>query len=149
MNDWLIDWLIWSKKSYNGPWPTYIYRSLDIALFMNQRILTKYDENLYLDLSLIRENRTLWLPIPKPLVLQTRASSKYHNFLIRALNHALHRSILIVSMRTSSWMFQIFGFSSYFYRLEHFIISSLIYLPLYSIAHICAFAWYIVVCSIV
>jgi hypothetical protein len=35
-------------------------RWLDITLFMNQRILTKYGENLYRYSSLICENWTLW-----------------------------------------------------------------------------------------
>jgi hypothetical protein len=37
----------------------YIYTRLDIALSMNQRILTKHGENLYSNLSLICENQTL------------------------------------------------------------------------------------------
>jgi hypothetical protein len=48
----------------------HIYRRLDIALFMNRRILTKYDKNLYLDSGLICENRTLRFPKLEPPVLQ-------------------------------------------------------------------------------
>jgi hypothetical protein len=42
---------------------------LDIDLSMNRRILTKYDENLYLDSGLICENRTLRFPKLEPLIL--------------------------------------------------------------------------------
>jgi hypothetical protein len=37
---------------------TYIYRQLDIALSMNQRILIKCGENLYSDSGMIRKNQT-------------------------------------------------------------------------------------------
>jgi hypothetical protein len=80
---------------------TYIYieyRCLDIALSINQLILTKYGDNLYSDLDLIRENRTLWFPKLEPPVLHPPVFFKCHNFLVRAPNHAFHISILIVLM---------------------------------------------------
>jgi hypothetical protein len=56
IKEWLIDfcWL-----SFTISHDLHIYRRLDIALFINHRILIKYGEILYLDLSLICENRTL------------------------------------------------------------------------------------------
>jgi hypothetical protein len=88
----------WSKTSYNQC-DLHIYRRLDISLFMNSRILTKYSKNLYSDLSLICENQTLWFAKPEPLVLQSGVSSKYHNFLVRDANHMFHIPILIISTR--------------------------------------------------
>jgi hypothetical protein len=96
---------------------------LDITLTMNRRILTKYDKNIYLDLALIRESRTLGLLKPESLVLQSGAFSKCHNFLVRVLNHAFHISILIVLTRASSWRLQIFSLSSYSYSLKYFFVS--------------------------
>jgi hypothetical protein len=48
----------------------HIYRWLDIALYTNQRILTKYGENLDSDSSLVRENQALRFFKPEPPVLQ-------------------------------------------------------------------------------
>jgi hypothetical protein len=38
---------------------------LDIALYMNRRVLMKYGENLYSDLVKNRENWTLWFYKPE------------------------------------------------------------------------------------
>jgi hypothetical protein len=95
------------------------YRRLNIALSTNRRILTKYGENFDSDLGLIRENRTK----PEPPVLQFGAFLKCHNFLVGALNHVFNISILIVSMRASSWSLQILNLCSSSYSLKHFFIS--------------------------
>jgi hypothetical protein len=86
----MIDLLIWSNTSFNRSWHIYIYTRLNIIIFMNRRILTKYDENLYSDSSPIRENQTLRFPKPEPWVFHPTASSKCINFLDRAINHVLH-----------------------------------------------------------
>jgi hypothetical protein len=117
----LIDWFGRRQVTINRD--LHIYRRLDVALFMNQRILIKYGENLYSDLGLIYENWTLRFPKPEPLVLQSGAFLKCHNFLVRAPNYVFHISILIVSMRDSSWSLQIFSLSSYYCRLKHFFVS--------------------------
>jgi hypothetical protein len=101
----------------------YIYRWLDIALSLNQRILTKYSENLYSDLSLIHENLTLRFSKLETPVLQPVVFLKCHNFLIRAPNHVFHISILIVSMRASWWNLQIFSWSSTSCSLKHVFVS--------------------------
>jgi hypothetical protein len=56
-------------------------------------------------------------------LLQPGVFLKCHNFLVRAPNHVFHISILIVSMRASSWRLQIFILSSSYYSLKHFFIS--------------------------
>jgi hypothetical protein len=117
----LIDWFCWRQVTIGHD--QHIYRRLYIALFMNRRILTTYSEHLYLDSSLIRENRTLQFSKPKPPVLQPGTFSKYHNFIVWVPNHVFHISILIVSTRDSSWRLQIFSLSQYSCCLKHFFIS--------------------------
>jgi hypothetical protein len=101
----------------------HIYRLVDIALHMNRRILTKYGENLDSDSGLICENRTVRFFKPEPSDLQPGAFLKWHNFLVRALNHVWHISILIVSTMASLWSLQILSLSSSSYSLKNFFIS--------------------------
>jgi hypothetical protein len=119
----MIDWLIWSKKLVTIGRDLHIYRRLNIALSMNQRILIKYSENLDSDSSLICENQTLRLFKPEHLVLQTEAFLKCHNIPVRAPNYVFHISILIVSTRASSWRLQIFSLSSSYYSLKNLFVS--------------------------
>jgi hypothetical protein len=57
----LIDWF--DRRQVTIDRDLHIYSWIDIAIFMNWRILTKYSENLYSDSSLICENRNLWFCI--------------------------------------------------------------------------------------
>jgi hypothetical protein len=96
---------------------------LDIAIFMNQRILTKYNKNLYPDSGLICENRTLLFSKSEPPVLQPGVFLKCHNFLVRASNHVIHISILIISTRASTWRLKIISLTSYSSSLNHLFVS--------------------------
>jgi hypothetical protein len=117
----LIDWFC--RRQVTIGRDIQIYRQLGVALSMNQIILTKFSENFYSDSGLIRENWTLRFSKPETLVLQPGAFSKYRNFLVRAPNHVFYISILIISMRDSSWRLQVYSLSSYSCCLKHFFIS--------------------------
>jgi hypothetical protein len=118
----MIDWLIWSKTSYNRPWPTYIY----VARY--RPFHESENPNQIWWKSLLRFGSDLWKP-DSP-VSQTGTSDfapwafwKCHSFIVRATNHAFHISILIVSMRASSWMLQKFSLTSYSCSWKNFFIS--------------------------
>jgi hypothetical protein len=100
-----------------------IYRRLDIAISMNQRVLIKHDENLYSDSTLIHEKWTFRFRILELLVLLPRAFSNCHNFLVRASNYVFHISILIVSTRASSLVLQFFSLSPSYGPFIHFFVS--------------------------
>jgi hypothetical protein len=117
----LIDWF--GRRQVTISHDLYIYRQLDIDLSINQRILTKYGEHLYLDLGLICENRTLLFPKPEPLVLQPGAFLKRHNFLIRARNHTFHiylfwssrRGLHHEGFKPSVWVHHLVVWSTYMF----------------------------------
>jgi hypothetical protein len=117
----LIDWFGWIQVTIDRD--LHVYRQLDIDLFKNQRILTKYGEKLYSDSGLICKNWTLRFLKLEPPVLQLGAFSKCHNLLARAPNHALCISVLIISTRASLWRLQIFSLSSSSYSLKNFFVS--------------------------